>query len=478
MKVREHAAWAMSEEGASHALSSRPGASRRAVFRFVVHVVAVSAAVSCANDRAITNAAYVLNGVDGALLDDTAQPRAPALPEQDLPARLLTLDFADPLLGYEANSKVWYSLTQALGGVNDTLGVRKGWDEKLWGRGLLAAFALYSSSFLRDYSHEIAHDYVVREHGLFDGFHVDLGDWSRGWPRYEKATIGDDAAYYALPDDELIKSYVDGLDQEEFNTATEWTRCHLMRTNDVVGGMAFLRSKLHDVYYVLLVGTQDARPMWTGNSVAGVNEFARENGLLNDLDMYTLHLFNRGIDLKKRDYLAQVLVADLLSWHTWESAAVVVRYLRTGERTRVPSAWGFSNGHSLTPPLVSCYLTPLGTFYDIQAFLDPAGPHPVLLSFGTDVDFIGDGRVDRTRLGARYHGLTAGRLRLDPFAYVNLSGWDGWEGVSVGAEGYVRLTPKVDLRFKLEYSESDVVENTVKGKDEGFGLTVGLEARY
>ena len=94
------------------------------------------------------------------------------------------------------------------------------------------------------------------------------------------------------------------------------------------------------------------------------------------------------------------------------------------------------------------------------------------------MDFIGDGRVDRFGLGGQYHNLTWKRLTLSPFAYVNTSRADGYEGASLGVEGKLALSPKAELRLTLEHSEGDVVENTVKGEDEGLGLTLGIDLRF
>ena len=48
----------------------------------------------------------------------------------------------------------------------------------------------------------------------------------------------------------------------------------------------------------------------------------------------------------------------------------------------------------------------------------------------------------------------------------------------MGLETYVGLSPRCDLRIKLEHNDGDIVENMVKGKDEGFTATAGLDVSF
>jgi len=55
---------------------------------------------------------------------------------------------------------------------------------------------------------------------------------------------------------------------------------------------------------------------------------------------------------------------------------------------------------------------------------------------------------------------------------------DGHEGASIGIEGLFRFHPRMRLRMRLEHNEGDVIENTVKGKDEGLIFVAGLDASF
>jgi len=391
-----------------------------------------------------------------------------------LPERRVSLDFANPLLTFEANANATYSLTQMVGLLGG--GRPSDADRSVWTRSAVALGTVYLTAALRHYSHEIAHEYEGREYGLFSGGHVDLSDWGDGWPIYVQPVYDPLVAF--ISEDDLFKSYLDGLNQNEYDSRVTWVRsCRASAMAIQDASLGFL-GKLTDVYHVLHVGLEDDWPTWVDDPYVDMVFMAQNSGRQSDADLYVLSLRNRGITLRKRDYLAQALIADLLSWHTWEGIFCVADYLRTGQRYRKTRTLRFKNGHEITPPLISCYLTPLGTYYDMASFLDPAGAHPMKITLGTDVDFIGDGDVDRWRFGLQYFNLGWERLRFHPFVYLNSRKSLRYEGISVGLETYVEVSPGYDLRIKLEHNDGDIVENTVKGKDKGFGAVFGIDARF
>jgi len=423
--------------------------------------------------------------VRGILVPPAVGPRASGLDpaplsarSDRLPGRFFMLDFASPLEGYDANTRFFYSMNQLFGRLNDNAGVLRGMDEELGGRLALTALAFYAAYGMRYYSHEVAHDYGERENGLVDGIPLDLGDWSRWWPEYE-VSMPPSAIYWAVMSEaKAFKAYLDGLNQNEFNSRRNWELLGLRSRTDLQCSVAFFMNKLRDLEYIAFSGLDDKRPATPPSSFGDAVSYINTNGLFDDVDDYVICLMVNDVDLSKREYFAQVLLADLLSWHTWESVRAIGRYLRTGERTMRLATWRVSDRLEITPPLISCYITPLGTFYDIAAILNPSGPRPVTVSVGTDVDFIGAGKVARLRLGAQVHGLGRGWFALSPFAYLNSSRADGHEGASIGIEGLFRFHPRMRLRMRLEHNEGDVIENTVKGKEEGLTATFGVDASF
>ncbi len=395
-----------------------------------------------------------------------------------IPGRLITLDFSNPLEKSDANSRFFCSMDQIFGRLSDRAGVLRGLDGQFGGRLALTALAMWTARGMSYYSHEAAHDRILREGGLNEDLSLDLGNWANGWPEYDLLAMTPPAFAAVLGDDAFFEMYVAGLNQNEFNGVREWLRAGLRGEIDTHNGTSFLFEKLYDLGYTAGTGLKDRRPLTPPASFQDAADYITANGLEGDVDDYVICLMVNDVDLNKKEYLAQVLLADLLSWHTWESVRAIGRYLHTGERTARLATWRVSDRLEMTPPLISCYITPLGTFYDVAAILNPSGSRPVTVSAGTDVDFIGGGKVDRLRLGAQMHGMGHGWFALSPFVYLNSSSADGHEGASIGVEGLFRFHPRMRLRVRLEHNEGDVIENTVKGKDEGFRATFGLDTCF
>ncbi len=162
---------------------------------------------------------------------------------------------------------------------------------------------------------------------------------------------------------------------------------------------------------------------------------------------------------------------------TWDSAKSVWNYLSKGQRNTNMTTFKI-RGTEITPPLINHYLTPEGSLYNATSFINPNGENPIELGVGIDADFIGDGEVDHLRLGGQYKNINIGKIKVSPFAYINAARSDlDYNGFSVGAEASLPLSKNIGLRGKMEYNKDDILENTVKGKDNGFNAVVGLEAR-
>ena len=385
--------------------------------------------------------------------------------------RTLRLDFRSPLLTCEANSNFEFSMDQLFGRTGERL-ADSGAGDSAAGRSLLAALSFWSAGCLMYYSHEVAHDHVRRAHGHLGGVSLDWSDWSHLCPLY----VQSECDYTLYDHDEVHRIIVGGLNQNEYNARARWQHGCRTGATDLQASASFLCGKLRDLAQVLSLGLEDERFFSPGMDIHLLVPMVPDH-LWSDVDLYTLLLYNEGIDLPKRDYFIQVLLADLLSWHTWQSVAHVAGYVSTGRRARrvtVVRLWGVA----VTPPFISHYLTPKGSFFDMSAVANPGGRRPVLLSVGTDVDRIGYGEVDRLRFGAVAYDLGTARVKIDPFVFVNTDRSLRYEGISCGVEVRPRLAPGLYLRLRLEYNENDVVENMVKGEKNGVGFVSGIEYRF
>ena len=399
------------------------------------------------------------------------------------PQRTLILNFQNPLDDYEANTRARYSASQAIGKGLDYLGQDLGLDDSVYGRFFVAYLALTFSEMFEYYSHEMAHGYAVRRNGGERGFNLDLSNWvltlAPQWipirfPEFEKEPVFT-GFVSRWSDEDVFKWHVDGLNQNESNAYEGWRQSILRGRFDFVEGIPYLSAKLMDLRYIASSGLRDYRTSWRGSSNLFISSTLRDVGATSDVNFYQAALYNAGFDFTKQDYLLQALIADLFSWHTWECALTLYEYLRKGYSQRKPYQFRIGDRTTLTPPLITHYLTSKGSFFDISSFLILKSNVPLEISLGTDVDFIGDGDVDRFRPGIRaYFSLAKGRLILSPSVFIDLSDSLQNEGYLLGVGANVKVNERLSIRGHIDYSKDDLIKNTVQGKQNGWDLVIGM----
>lgn len=372
--------------------------------------------------------------------------------EKIMPERKLILDFANPINNFEADSNAWCSTNQLFGKGSDLLGLKLRLDTNVFGRIALLGLDSYRSYWSQVASHELGHTRAARKYGDYTfnfemNSFLDIGD---NFPRYFK---------YYLTDEELIEERIAGLNQDEFNSYT------LIRNNindsTVDNEISFLLTKFWDVKY---------------------NLFSSESANRHDVKEYIRLLNKKGINLSKQEYLIQSVLADMLSMRTWGSfKSIFYNYLIKGERSVKPITFRFGKT-DFTPPLISHYITPEGSFYNISSFINPNGENPIEVSIGTDIDFIGGGRVNHLRLGGQYNDIKLKEgehaFMISPFAYLNTDKSFDYKGFSAGLEAKISITKTVKLRGKAEYNKNDMIENIVKGEDKGVNFVAGLDIKF
>ncbi len=404
-------------------------------------------------------------------LDDTVEKKP--FPHK----RTIMLDFENPQDSYDANAKLWFSLNQLIGKGDDFAGYT-GLDDKLVGRFLSLSLCSYFAGALYFYSHEMAHNYEDRRYGEKHNPHFDFSNWWSGvYPNFVQYPFKD--SWDKFSEDSFIRTVVDGLNQDEHNIQTVWKNNLLEKKWDYYNSVAFLVAKLGYLEYMLSVGFKEDHPEKTGLSVRRLYEFYQQNPkLVNDIDQYTQLLRNKGIKLSKEAYFIQALIADIASWQTLDSFLSVWQYLENGKRVHKPVSLNFGKNIKLTPPLINCYLTPKGTFYNINCFLS-SDKNAFEFSLGHDVDFIGDGKVNHLRAGGKFYSQTLFKaIKARPFVYLNFSRINpSYKGISAGLE-IVFLTPiGIDIKGKIEYNQNDLLENTIKGKNK-VEFSSGVEFKF
>ncbi|PIN80635.1 hypothetical protein COV11_03680 [Candidatus Woesearchaeota archaeon CG10_big_fil_rev_8_21_14_0_10_30_7] len=364
---------------------------------------------------------------------------------EEVPKRELKLDLQNPVTNFEANSNYWYSADQIVGKGSDVL--YENWKNNLATKGGAFFLDWYATHFFRFLTHELGHVREGKRYGEFktgwDGNH---------WVDFNQNFIKE--YQHEHTDEQFFQAAISGLNQDEHNSYMTFKN-NLDRLS-VHDAFCFLSNKWYDVDYIM-----------TGPP-------AEEGG---DPANYIERLNDKGINLELRDYFLQAIVADTLSLQTWDSLEVIGDYLAFGATSKKP--FMFRLGRTLfTPPLINHYLTTKGSFYNITSIINPNNSQSTELSFATPVNFIGDGKVDKYRLGGQLNNIPVGKYQFSPFYYVTTNTKFNHEGYSAGFELKKQLNKSVDFRVKLEHNDKDLLENSVKGEREGFNVVLGFDIKF
>lgn len=395
--------------------------------------------------------------------EKAAPPQAVEKSIKTYPQRKLSLNLGS-IYDYENNDQAWFSLSQLLGKGNDYLGIEQEGDEEVWSRIGLIAAALYFQKGIEYYAHEIAHEFNISDRNFtihFDQWFGNVGQTSP-YPQFEH--IGPVKG----PNETILKSVVDGLNQNSYSSSTSWEESLLKRELVFDEGIYFLVQQLNDSLYVVASSTYS---------------FEKQKGKTNSSieydDVYGyIDLLNKSdVGFTRKEYLGQAVAVDLLSWHIWESFYSVYNYLVSGERVTTPTTVEVIDGWDVSPPLFSLYLTPQGSFVNANFFVFHGGKS-LELSAGSDLDYAGGGKLDTLRFGAKERGVKLSLIELIPFSYVNLerSSFEG-KGVSTGLEMLLSVTTSASVRGKWEYNHHDVIESGIKSEGNGNSFVLGVDIK-
>ncbi|MEK6858103.1 MAG: hypothetical protein AABX39_05945 [Nanoarchaeota archaeon] len=359
--------------------------------------------------------------------------------------REIKIDFADPEENFEANSNLWYSLDQVIGKETEVL--YKNWREN-FGKRLLGLAINGELIYINDFvSHEDAHNREMKRYGDATAkFEFNsLLELNKNVIRYKK---------YESTLEQHLSAVVAGLNQNEHNSYMTFK--NNLDTLSVHDSVSFFMNKAYDLFYIV-----------TGP--------AGETG--GDPENYINFLNEQDISLTKKDYFVQAWLADLFSVQTADSLETIHHYLADGQLTKKPTRMYFGN-IAVTPPLINHYLTTKGSFYNITSIVGATGKTSAELSFATPINFLGGGEVGNYRAGLQINNLRALGLKLSPSYHfdTNLSGQQ--TGYSAGLQINKSLRKNVDLRVKAEYNKDDLLENIVKGEDNGWNFVVGVDVRF
>ena len=307
----------------------------------------------------------------------------------------------------------------------------------------------------------------------------------------------------AFEEDRYVRHIVDGLNQEEFQASFLFNEQNKKGRITIDEAITFGTAKTADIVYMVVrrglagIGLED----FDYNALPSKGAL-EALGLSNDIDDFLFHLHRKGIyrqyrkgtsvsnwdmnakgiELTRKQLLAQFIFADLLSLRTWESFYAIGNYLATGKRTIKPIKFKLGKVE-ITPPIVNGYMTKNGMFFNSNGLVK-LGNIPIEVNFGTDIDtLLGPGKVRHLRAGAqselRYVDAKGGGVFIKPFVYVNFDKDERkYSGYSAGAEFGLGQKGVFEFSIRAEQNEHDIIENQVKGKGKGLTLSAGVRISY
>lgn len=416
------------------------------------------------------------------ILVTPASAESPSPEQRESRRRFILIPMADPLAEFDANRMVWHSSVELFNSGGNALIRFTGLDKSKPGRALHAGLSLYFSVGMSYYSHEIAHSYSnqVRRH-----FWIDLSDWSNFVPAYINHDALDiwneeDLEYSSHhPFDRRINTLIThstaaGLYQDRLNSRFTARLSALNGSTGLTDGMAYCFSSIHEFEYIILAGNEP------------IGLYLNEHGYFADYNDVTGYIKNMGdfdIEISKDTWLIISGLSTMLSGQMWNSIHSAYRYVFHADPYTPNIRFDIGSGTTVSPPNFYLFPTLYGLYLDSETHIRGLfrEKDDIFISLGTGLDRLGlekTGPVDRLRFGAKYHPPGSFHfLDIAPFFYIDFTGGMKQTGHSVGVSVETGPYRRFFLTATLEHNRGDIIEQTIKFKDDGFYFIAGLGFR-
>ncbi|MBN1481634.1 hypothetical protein JXA70_15285 [candidate division KSB1 bacterium] len=353
-------------------------------------------------------------------------------------------------------------------------------DNILFRAGLFTS-GLWTNAMLRFYSHETAHEYLYRANNVHIQNALDFQQWKSSYipllyyPGWKQSQINPNV----LNEDELMIATVSGLNQDELNA--DAVRLSFIERGVIsfYDAQSYLLTKLRDVEYILRSGSDEA-PFTPGQKIHQLqyDVYAETPHLFDDVNLYRLALLNNGVNITNKQLLNRALFADLLSWHTWESAWSLFAFMLRGDHSTRPRALRVGKNAAILPPLFSHYMTTQGSFFNSSYVLE-IGNRRLVVDIGSMIGFTNIKAFQHYRVGVKVLNIKMTSFwQTSPFAFFNGKSGLNVTGHAVGFENIISLYRHVAITARAEYNRNDLLENLVKHEKNGFQLVFGVRSAF
>jgi len=372
--------------------------------------------------------------------------------------RKLRLMLPDKEVSYDVNSAYTRSLSDIIGDATEKMG-----DDTITekvGKGLVT---YTTQTLIGFWGHEFAHSYGAVNDNHYQQMRLDWDD--RIFGVFPKAQFTPDKRD-GQSKEVVFTSWSAGLNQQEL-TARDHYHDH-QGTLTLDQAWFWLYNKVEDSRYSFGVGNK-------GSGLMEMPVWWRQSGKVvtlrpvRDEDPDVIQAFwehdQLGLGRGEKEMQRRALIADLLTWRTYQSLSAIYSSLSTQTHF-------FNNsfriaGHSVRPPYISTFYTLDGVFYDTETDIDN-----VTVTYGQNPDKKSD-----YRLGFRLNEIDVSeRLRLSPMVYWNhIDGEDGWH---IGLELEIPILDNVDLEVNSQWTDNDLIQNEVKRLEKGVRTDIGVVIRW
>lgn len=425
----------------------------------------------------------MVNSVAGLMLGTPLPASAQTTLEQKIEshrqARTITIPLSSTFNKDADSLTAYWSSSQELAGKGfDLLG---SYTDTSWRtRTLAAGLNLFVAYELQTATHEFGHVRAVQQQwGQENIFEWNSLDMRRNFRAVENEETAFDYGYQPPPI-QMIPVYAMGLNQDELEAASVWRK--EQRTVD--RALAFLLTKSQPlIYTVFYTPPEEGEPELLANLYHGTRYMAKQLGteipypandpVGNDGDVAGyLDSVNKqnSLSLSKQTFLLSTALTNFLTWETWNSLAVIGRYIGSGQRYSAQPAVEIGTV-KVTPPLLSQYLTTEGLFHTLDVGVKWNNWFSTELSTGFELP--GLSSRSRQRLAAKIFMYTP----WTRYAYfASYTTGDGGGFSSSGVEGRLYLWKGMLVQISGERNHHDLLENGVKGKENG--VTIELMAGW
>ena len=398
--------------------------------------------------------------------------------------RFLLVPMRNPLADYDANTMAWHSATELFHAGGDALFGGLGWQKSIVGRTVHLAYTAYTCLATNHYSHEMAHETLNK---TARHFRIDLSDWSQWFPSFIPNPIPDEwdmeeFEYYRLhPFDThiyewFLKSVESGFYQQTLNGRFIARLSNLSGSTAFTDGVTFYINQWYQFEYIRKYGDDPIRVIETEYEHYGILGH-------NDVTAYIRYMSILGTEISKETWLAAAGLSALLSNQMWNSVLSAYGYIVHGEQAVRNIEFGSEDGIRVATPNFYLYPTLYGLYLESETSIRGigGGAGTAFVTLGAGLDSFGierTGNVGTVRLGALYSALQMPLpVDVSPYIYLDFDRDMKHRGHSVGVA--VETSPLWRFFFtaRFEHNRSDMIEQIIKSRDDGFYAIAGLGFR-